>query len=345
MPTKSLDAKLADILSNPSSKAFIIADAKDADMALGLAAPGETLDCSTEVPCTRLRTLQEYRELMRENVRQGLVDIMLMSASSSEVLTLEERLFDESPVTPAVRMNDTTDIWWPQGGAYPSHPSRPFRSATIDHAQCGKVTCVPEERTLGVDLGLYSITLNNDPDLDLATLRAYADFRHEAETKGFRHFLEVFDPNAPRVPIQDIGRFMNDSIARILAGVVGKSRPLFLKVACHGPAAMEALCSYDNRLVVGILGGASGTTYDAFHQLWEAKRHGARVALYGRMINHSEHQPTFIQHLRWLADGDIDDPAEAVRAYHGALDAIAIRPRRPLEHDLLQTRDFGLRER
>jgi hypothetical protein len=35
---KSLDVKIADILANPSnSKAFIVADAKDADMGLGSA--------------------------------------------------------------------------------------------------------------------------------------------------------------------------------------------------------------------------------------------------------------------------------------------------------------------
>ena len=76
--------------------------------------------------------------------------------------------------------------------------------------------------------------------------------------------------------------------------------------------------SYDSRLVVGILGGASGTTYDAFHQLWEAKKYGARVALYGRMINNAEHQLTFIEHLRALADDHLL-PAEAVRSYHAAL--------------------------
>ncbi|MFO1093557.1 MAG: hypothetical protein U0992_09630 [Planctomycetaceae bacterium] len=33
-----------------------------------------------------------------------------MSASTNEVLTLDERIFDDSHVTPAIRANDTTDI-------------------------------------------------------------------------------------------------------------------------------------------------------------------------------------------------------------------------------------------
>src|SRR5207247_905695 len=120
-------------------------------------------------------------------------------------------------------------------------------------------------------------------------------------------------------------RFINDSIARALAGVTSKGRPLFLKIAYHGPAAMEQLAVYDRSIVVGILGGAAGTTFDAFHQLWEAKKYGARVALYGRMINNAENQQVFIQHLRWVADGDINDPAEAVKSYHGSLEKVGLR--------------------
>ena len=183
---------------------------------------------------------------------------------------------------------------------------------------CGKPECRPEERRQGADLGLYSITLNNDLGLDHQTLTAYKAFREEAAAKDFRHFLEVFDPNALQNPVPDLGRYINDMIVRTLAGVAGKERPLFLKVVYHGPAAMEQLVSYDSRLVVGILGGASGTTLDAFHQLWEAKKYGARVALYGRMINNAEHQLTFIEHLRALADGHLQ-PVEAVRSYHAAL--------------------------
>ena len=38
MPAKTLDTKLAKILSDPSCGEFLLADAKDADMAAGMAA-------------------------------------------------------------------------------------------------------------------------------------------------------------------------------------------------------------------------------------------------------------------------------------------------------------------
>ncbi|MCC7204057.1 MAG: hypothetical protein IT441_03180 [Phycisphaeraceae bacterium] len=333
---KTLDTKIARILSDPSCKDFIIADAKDADMAAGLSAPGKSPEHHAQEG--RFRSLAEYRELIRQNVRQGLIDIMLMSASTNEVLTIQERLFENSAITPAARANDTTDIHLAMGGVYPGQPSRPFRTAVIDHIMCGKVDCKPDERRLGADLGLYSLTFNNNLELDLRTIEAYREFRIEAERKGFRHFMEVFDPNAPQAPIPDLGRFINDMIARTLAGVAGKGRPIFLKIAYHGPTAMEQLASYDRTLVPGILGGSSGTTFDAFHQLWEARKYGARAALYGRMINNSEHQLSFIQHLRWLADGQLDDPAEAVKSYHAALGKLGIKPYRALQDDLASSK-------
>lgn len=333
---KSLDLKLARIHADPSCRDFILADAKDADMAHGLAAPGRSPEYHGQE--ARFRTLQEYRQLMRDIVHQGLVDIMLMSASSNEVLTLQERLFDDSAVTPAIRANDTTDIWLAFGtGRYPSQPSQPFRTATIDHAQCGKVRCEPHERTQGANLGLYSVTFNNDVDLDRRTLEAYQAFRLEAEQKGFRHFLEVFDPNAcgDHCP-PDLDRFINDHIARTLAGVTSRGRPIFLKIAYHGPAAMEALAAYDRSLVIGVLGGSAGTTMDAFHMLWEAKKYGAHAALYGRKINSAEDQLLFVQFLRAIADDQIE-PEEAVRAYHGELQKRNVRPYRTLADDLQRT--------
>jgi len=88
--------------------------------------------------------------------------------------------------------------------------------------------------------------------------------------------------------------------------------------------------------VVGILGGSAGTSFDAFHMLWEAKKYGARVALYGRKINNAEDQLTFIKYLRAVADDQVA-PQEAVRAYHGDLARLNIRPYRSLEEDLQAT--------
>src|SRR5688572_15620130 len=109
---KSLDQKLANIHADPfGAKDFILADAKDADMAAGIAAPGKDAN-------GKIRSLADYRDQMREIVKQGLVDIMLMSASTGEQLAIRERLFDGSHITPAVRANDTTDIHLLTGGTY-----------------------------------------------------------------------------------------------------------------------------------------------------------------------------------------------------------------------------------
>ena len=93
MVLKSLDAKLARIHADPSGcKDFILADAKDADMALAIGAPGRSPEAhSGEL---RYRSLQEFRDIIEQIVAQGMVDIMLMSASTSEALTIRKRIFD-----------------------------------------------------------------------------------------------------------------------------------------------------------------------------------------------------------------------------------------------------------
>jgi hypothetical protein len=345
---KSLDAKLAEIKANPSSRAFIIADAKDADMAFGVRAPGPRsyLSLRGERPArfspevwTReefgYRNLPEFLDIIREVVHQGLVDIMLMSTYVNEQLTIKEELFRKSHVTPAARANDTTDVWAVRHGCYTREPAQPFRTATIDQIQCGKIEC---DRTTdefpGANLGLYSITFVNDLDPDRETLLAFKKFREEAEHKKFRYFLEVFDPNVSSgIPPEKLGEFINDNIVRALAGVPQSGRPLFLKIVYHGPRAMEELAQFDPNLVVGILGGSAGTTYDAFRLIHDAQKYGARVALFGRKINNAEHQLAFIEMLRLITDGKLT-PEEAVRAYHGVLQAKSIKPKLPLEKDL-----------
>lgn len=333
---KSLDRKLAAIHADPSGcREFIIADAKDADMAFGIGAPGQSPERHDgEV---RFRTLPEYREQIRQIARSELVDIMLMSASTNERLTIQERLFEGSPVTPAARANDTTDVHILRGGHLHEPAARPFRSASLDHIQCGHLDCAPDERHLGANLGLYSVTFNNDVDLDRTTLEQFKLFREEAERKGFRYFLEVFDPNVPgAIAPEHLGAFINDAIVRTLAGVAPAGQPVFLKIVYHGPRAMEELVRYDPQLIVGILGGSAGTTRDAFQLLYDAKKYGARVALYGRKINNAENQLAFVQFLRLIADGHLE-PEEAVRAYHAVLQKLQIAPHRPLEADLQVT--------
>jgi hypothetical protein len=337
MVEKSLNRKLEAIHADPQrSREFILADAKDADMALAIGAPGKSPEAhSGEL---RYRSLAEFRAIIEQIVEQGLVDILLMSASTNEILTIHKRIFDHSRVTPAARVNDTTDIHIIRGSKYASQASLPFRTATLDHIQCGHLDCRPEERHQGANLGLYSITFNNDSNLDRETLEQYKAFRQEAEHKAFRHFLEVFDPNRPEaVEASRVPEFINDLIVRTLGGVTSAGRPLFLKMVYHGPKALEELVHYDPHLVVGILGGSAGTTYDAFKLLSEAKKYGARVALFGRKINNAENQLAFIRFLRLLADGEIT-AEEAVRAYHGVLQQLGIKPLRSLEEDLqLQT--------
>ena len=345
---KSLDTKLAEIRRNPQTRTFIIADAKDPDMARGIEALGRLSPSDPRVRAlkspeafrpdeAKYRTVEDFCELIREVTRQGLIDIMLMSASTNERLTIKERLFDNSHITPAARANDTTDIWVVRGGRYVTEASRPFRSATIDHIQCGKVECEPKERVLGANLGLYSVTFNNCLRRDMESLREFKEFREEAERKGFRYFLEIFDPNVDSgLSPEKLGGFVNDSIVRSLAGVTERGRPVFLKMVYHGPKLTEELAAYDPSLPVGILGGGAGTTYDAFKLIAEAQKYGARVALFGRKINNAEHQLAFVEMLRRIVDGQVQ-PEEAVRAYHGVLQGLGIKPQRPLDEDMQLT--------
>jgi hypothetical protein len=337
MVQKALDVKIAKLKQNPNCGEFIIADAKDPDVAYGVSAPGKSPEHYAQEG--KYRSLPELRELIRQVVQQGIVDIMLMSPHTNSILTVEERLFDHSHVTPVGRANDTTDIWVMRGSGYTGEPSLPNRSTTLDHLQCGHIDCEPGERSRGADLGLYSITYNNDAVLDRQTNEAYKMFRIEAERKGFRHFLEVFNPNAVRNPIADdkLGGFMNDLIMRTMSGVAEVARPLFLKMVYQGPKFTEELAHYDPQLIVGVLGGGAGTTYDAFKLIGEAQKYGARVALFGRKINNSENQFAFIEMLRRIVDGQVS-PEEAVKAYHGILQGMGLKPYRSLEEDLtLQT--------
>ena len=337
MKKKRLDLKIEGIRNDPSgSKEFIIADAKDADMAFGIAAPGPVHNDTgkAEGPW---KTLQDYRNQIRAVIQQDIVDIVLLSASNLEQLAIRESLFENSVVTPPARANDSSDIWMVRGGNYSEHPSRPFRTATIDHIKYGRLEKDHLKPVTGAELGLYSITFNNDIAHDHRSLEEFHAFRLEAEKKHFRYFLEVFNPNIdPGFNSQQVGSFLNDHIVRCLAGVTEAARPLFLKIPYNGAKSLEELVAYDSGLIVGILGGGAGTTMDAFQLIHKARKHGARAALFGRKINLSEEPLTFIELLKKIADGELT-PKEAIKVYHNELNHRKLEPLRPLAQDLYIT--------
>jgi len=263
---------------------------------------------------------------------------MLLSASNLERLAMQEKLFANSAITPAARANDTSDVWAVRGGKYPTdHPSRSFRTANICHIKYGKITEDCSQPFTGADLGLYSITFTNNIDWDYKALTDFHEFRIEAERKHFRYFLEVFNPNVnPGIPDKKVAGFLNDHIIRTLAGVTQVGRPIFLKIPYNGPGPLEDLVSYDPRMIVGILGGSAGTTLDAFQLIHDARKYGARVALFGRKINFAESPLAFVDLLRRIADDEVT-PIEAVKVYHNVLQQTGVRPQRSLQQDLQLT--------
>lgn len=314
-----LDQKLARILAgNYARSDFIIADAKDGDMGPSLTSTGPRR--APDGSWSRYRTRPEFLDQIRAIVAQDVVDVMLLSASNLERLK-EDGVFRGSAVKPAIRANDTTDIWVVRGGTYNRQPSRPFRSASL------------EPGVVGTDLGLYSITFNNDLEADIRSLEAFAAFREAARAAKFTYFLEVFNPNVETGLAPDVlPHYVNDCILRCLAGLTRAERPRFLKIAYNGPKALEELASFDPSVVVGVLGGGAGTTRDTFELLSQAERYGARVALFGRKINLAEDPLAIVSLMRQVAGGDIA-PAEAVKAYHGELQKQGIRPMREPEDD------------
>ena len=339
-PTRALDRKLSSILAGTyTPDDFVIADAKDGDMAFGITPAGPLVDDPSGLAGPgRYGTREDYLDAMRALLAAGRVDIMLTSAANGERLVREGSIGAGAAgdgtagaaaagggATLAVRGNDTTDIWNNRFADYASQPSRPFRTVNLEAI---RPFC---------DLVLYSATFNADLDRDLATSVAYAEFRAEASAVGIRHFLEVFNPNAaPRLAPSQVGAYVNDSIVRTLAGVTAAERPLFLKVAYNGAAALSELTEHDPSLVVGILGGSSGTTRDTFELLQRAEACGARIALFGRKIQRAESQLDLVGLMRSVIRGDLT-PADGVRAYHRSLGEAGKTSKRSLEDDLQVT--------
>jgi hypothetical protein len=326
-----LDEKLARIRAGEYRRRdFIIADAKDPDMGPGLHAVGPVRNADGTTP--RLRTRAEFLAQCSAIVKQDVIDILLASASNIEAL-VEGGAFRGTGVKPAIRANDTTDVWRHRGAKHHETPSRPFRTASLSRVRHGTPHAQTGGRVALTDLGLYSITFNNVTDADVASLKDFAEFRADAEANDFKYFLEVFNPNAAAgLDAQDMPAFVNDSIVRCLAGLTKAERPQFLKIAYNGPRALAELAEFDPSLVVGVLGGGAGTTRDCFELIHQAEKYGARVALFGRKINLAESPLDVVRFMRAVADGEIGSK-EAVAAYHDTLAKAGVTPARSLAAD------------
>ena len=109
-----------------------------------------------------------------------------------------------------------------------------------------------------------------------------------------------------------------------------------IALACHrifaadNPKAKIGL----PEILVGIFPGAGGTTRDTFELLAQSKRHGARLALFGRKINQAESPLDLIEILRRVADDELT-PADGVSLYHDRLTKGRIPARIALDEDQL----------
>ena len=332
-----LDRKLSNIRQGRyRPEDFIIADAKDSDMSTGI--PGTGFDRTGGVP--RRRSRQEFVSEIERIIKQDVVDIMLVSASNLELLD-ERSAFSGTGVKPAIRTNSSTDTWGTiRNSTYASVPSRPFRSTNLARTKGGAASCRPDGSAGGTDLGLYSITFNNDVASDAASMEQFDIFVRDASAHGFKYFLEVFNPNVDiGLAPEEIGDFVNDSILRLLAGTVRIDRPQFLKMTYNGPRALEDLASFDSELVVGVLGGGAGTTRDTLELLSQAERYGARIALFGRKINLAEDSLALISIMREIAERRVGS-LEGVRAYHDQLEKKGLTPIRSLDEDCSITQEI-----
>ena len=181
-----------------------------------------------------------------------------MTPADAEILALEENLFEDTPITPIVRMNAETAIWNPRFGVYTSRLSMPFQTVFPEDMQRYCEALIGPALECRVNLGLYSITLNNDPIADERMLQAYVQFAHVVgEIEGFDHLLEVFLPNVkmPGMDEEKRGMYVADSIVRTMSYLRKHQRPRFIKTAYTTSDVWIELCQFDPTLVIGALGG------------------------------------------------------------------------------------------
>ena len=172
--TKSLDTKIADILANPSgSKAFIIADAKDADMAFGVAAPGPRRAAKTNDYESDWKTLEDFRapDSRRRPTgnRRYHATVSLKRRDSRDGGEAFRELCGHA--RGAARTIPPISGPCAVANTRAKHRGRfARRHSTISY---GCIDPKPNEKIVGADLGLYSITFTNNLDEEHYALREF----------------------------------------------------------------------------------------------------------------------------------------------------------------------------
>jgi DhnA family fructose-bisphosphate aldolase class Ia len=262
------------------------------------------------------RTHPEFVGLIREIVKQADVDAVLMTPADAELLAARECIFDDSPVTPLVRMNAETGVWGPRGGRYKREYSYPFQTVHLDEQTCCNLVQTAC-RNCCVSAGLYSITLNNDVSADHRTLSAYLTFAREAaKIEGFKHLLEVFPPNVqlPDMDQEQMAGYVADSIVRIMSHLTRDQRPLLIKTQYIDEQVWEELTGFDPELVIGALGGSyknARATLDLAHKVISG---GGRAVLFGRPVFMEDDPPGICTAIRSVIDRTAA-PEDALDAY------------------------------
>ena len=176
-----------------------------------------------------------------------------VAPAPASVLTIQERLFDNSP-RHARRPRQRHDRHPPPaGGTYAAEPSRPFRTATIEQIQSGNSTDPSgSELRRGADLGLYSITPNNDLEFDYATLRRTRNSASRPSARASATSSRCSTPTPAATHARhDLGRFINDLIVRTLAGVPQRAGRCSSRSPTTGRRRWRSWSRYDPHLVAG----------------------------------------------------------------------------------------------
>jgi hypothetical protein len=283
---------------------FILADAKDADLAPG--GLPEPVARSQERPDATFpyRSREAFFDQIVELIEASPLDLMVLSPPAASELTGPRGPFHASNVSPSVRMLPGLGL---------------ATGLTLDDAG---------------PIPIFGVGHCADRSPGAAELNAYEQFRREAGAARRRHILELYPAcGCDGGPPRRTGEILSDRLIHSILEVPPAARPLLVQTPYYGPRLMEGMAACLPGVSVGVLGGPASTAFDAFQLLDESRRHGARAALFGRRIAAAEHQAAFVRLLDHVARGEAS-PAEAVHAYHGVLQGLRIRPLRELSEDL-----------